>query len=285
MPAIVKYQEWTSGTYSWYSSTNTDTCGEVVNELKDWVTTINSNASQSGKQLVVEKDESSSLSANYFGFVLNCPTQNTAGNLYTAFHTNSATNVAWEAGTGWTNNTNQGGYGDISGILDIDSTVSWLSTVTSNARFLTMKGIVDGEEYFVLAWYLNSSTTYSDSLWIFKDQNGEWCTMMTDGGTMAAVYYDELASTPTWRNATTVSTVTYPTNTTLAPLVFTFSVPSGLTNDTFRAVVAPKSLDFYQYGSTRFFGTYIVPPAAMGLGGDQLICTDNAGFFVRYTPV
>jgi len=68
--AVVKYQEWTSGTYNWYSSNNSDTLGQIVNELKAWVTTINSNASQSGKHVAVLKDESSSTSSNYFGFTL-----------------------------------------------------------------------------------------------------------------------------------------------------------------------------------------------------------------------
>lgn len=285
MPAIVKYQEWTSGTYNWFSSTNTDTCGEVINELKDWVTTINGNASQIGKQLVVEKDESDSTNADYFGFVLNCPAQNTTGSLYTAFHTTLSTRIAWETGTSWTDNGNQGGYGDIGGVLDIDSDISWLTTVSSNAQFLTMKGVVNGEEYFVLAWYMNGSTTYGDYLWIFKDQNGEWCSMVSDGGSIQAAYYDDYDVTPRFRGVSVISEEAYPTSTTLAPIKWNISISGVSANDPFRASVVPKSNDIYSYASTRTFGSYIIPNASVGFGGDQLICTSNSGFFVRYTPI
>ena len=285
MPAIVKYQEWTSGTYNWFSSTNTDTCGEVINELKDWVTTINGNASQSGKQLVVEKDESSSTNANYFGFVLNCPAQNTTGSIYTAFHTNLSTRAQWEAGTGWTDNGNQGGYGDIGGTFESDTDISWLSTVASNAQFLTMKGVVNGEEYFVLAWYLNGSVVTNDSLWIFKDQSGEWCSMVNDGGTMQSLFYDDLRPTPGWRAGPTTNYQVYPTTTSFAPMMWGVNISGVSSNDPCRILIMPKSVDFYSYNSTRTFGSYVVPNASAGFSGDQLICTDNAGFFVRYTPV
>lgn len=285
MPAVTKYQEWTSGTYNWYSSTNTDTCGEVVNELKDWVTTINGNASQSGKQLVVEKDESSSTNASYFGFVLNCPAQTTTGNIYTAFYTTTSTNVNWRAGTTWTDDGSQGGYGTIGGTSDSDTTFSWLTSVPSGAQFLTMKGVTNGEEYFVLAWFLNQSTSTNDALWIFKDQSGEWCSMVTDGGTLSGVYYDDLAATPEWKGGNTFDTEVYPTTTSLVPIKFNVSISGVSSDDPFRASIMPKSGDLYSYASTKSFGSYIVPNASVGFSGDQLICTGTTGIFVRYTPV
>ena len=60
MAATVKYDTYTSASYSWDSAATGQPCKDIVDELKSWVTTINGNASQTSRQVVVLRDEADS---------------------------------------------------------------------------------------------------------------------------------------------------------------------------------------------------------------------------------
>lgn len=273
--ATVKLQAWTNATWVWDSAAAGTPCVEVLNEMRGWITAINGNASQSGKQVALLKDENSSTAANFRGYVVQLPMQNQAGSLYHGFYSNNTTNLRGYVSTGFTNDTSNSGYGTHTGTVASDVSWSWKNTVTTSGQIIIGFSTVDGEEFFVWGWNLDGNSSYGDCVMIFKDERGEWAACGSDGaGTTGLVYDDLLAE---WRNPTNFET----TNNTAILLPVSLYMLSGPSNTEFRYRITAASPDLLYASSTSYSQASYVPLA----GGDNAVLAAQYGPFIRYTPV
>ena len=184
MAATVKYDTYTSASYSWDSASAGQPCKDVVDELKSWVTTINGNASQTSRQVVVLRDETDSTTTNYRGWAVELP-QDGSNTLYSSLYTSSATNIRFYSGTGFTDDTSNGGYGTVTPVLKSDTSITWASTAAVDVYFSLAYSTVDGEEYFFVGWDLGSDGSVSDFWGIFKTTEGYWAVLASDGTSTA----------------------------------------------------------------------------------------------------
>lgn len=249
MAATVKTDTYTSASYNWDSASTGQPCKDVVDELKSWVTIINGNASQTGKQVVVLRDETDSTTTNYRGWAVELP-QTGTDTLYTSFHTNTATNARFYSGTGFTDDTSNGGYGTVTPTLETDTSMSWLTTAAIDVHFGLAYGIVDGEEFFFVGWDLGADATYSDMWGIFKTTEGYWAAIATDYTTVKGGSYGGVSTEDTIQLATMSGSTT--AHVPGSPIYYKTSQTS--TTDVF-AVMA-KSPDIYNNHLSRAFGNY-----------------------------
>lgn len=243
--------------------------------MRDWIAAINLNASQSGKQVVLLKDENSSTAANFRGYVIQLPMQNQAGSLYHGFHSNTTTNIRGYVSTGFNNDTTNSGYGTHTGTVASDTSWSWKNTVTTSGQIIIGSSTVDGEEFFVWGWSLDNSSSYADCVMIFKDERGEWAAGGVDGATFSGLVYDDLLVE--WRNPSYFESTS--NSATLLPM--SLYTPGGPSNTEFRYRITAASPDLlYTYGTSYSQASYV--PLA---GGDNAVLTAQYGPFIRYTPV
>lgn len=249
MAATVKTDTYTSASYNWDSASTGQPCKDVVDELKSWVTTINSNASQTGKQVVVLRDEASSTTTNYRGWVVELP-QTGTDTLYTSLTTYNATTIQFFSGTGFTDDTSNGGYGTVTSTIETDGSIGWQTTAAVDVHFGLAYGIVDGEEFFFVGWDLGSDSTYSDMWGIFKTTEGYWATIATDGTACKGGSYGGVSTEDTIEIAAmSGSTSAHAPG---SPIYYKGTQSS--TTDVF-AVMA-KSPDIYNNHLSRSFGNY-----------------------------
>ena len=274
--ATVKYQTWTNTTWAWDSATAGTPCVELLNEMRAWITAINGNASQSGKQVVLLRDETDSTTANYRGFTIECPLQTTTGSLYSSVFSSSSTVLRYYTGNGFTDDTSNGGYGTVGGTYtDSDTSILWQNTVTSSGSFIIGYSTVNGEEFFHWGWDLNGSTSTSDSFTIFKDQNGEWGSHAVDGAADAGLFWDE--NTNQFNQIANVETAS--NSSVVSPVLFSSS-DLAASGETFRFFCEIKSRDILSRSTSTTQSSY----AAL-TGGDNVVCSSYNGFWLRYTPV
>jgi hypothetical protein len=250
MAATVKTDTYTSASYNWDSASAGQPNKDVVDELKAWVTTINGNASQTTKQVVVLRDEASSTTTNYRGWVVELP-QTGTDTLYTSFHTNNATNARFYTGTGFTDDTSNGGYGTVTSTIETDTGIGWQTTAGVDVHFGIAYGTVDGEEFFFVGWDLGTDSAYSDMWGIFKTTEGYWAAVGWDGGSAVKGASYGGVSTEDYIHLNSGAGV----NTVHAPgsPIFWDTAQSS-TTDVF-AVMA-KSADLYNNQLGRAFGNY-----------------------------
>lgn len=273
--ATAKFQAWTNATWIWDSAAADTPCVEVLNEMRNWITAINLNASQSGKQVVLLKDENSSTAANFRGYVIQLPMQNQAGSLYHGFYSNTTANLRGYVSTGFTNDTSNSGYGTHTGTVVSDTTWAWKNTVTTSGQIVIGSSTVDGEEFFVWGWNLDNSASYGDCVMIFKDERGEWAACVSDGAGTTGLTYDDLLLA--WRNPANFET----TSNTAILLPMSLYVGAGPSNTEFRYRIIPASPDLLYAASTSYSQASYVPLA----GGDNAVLAAQYGPFIRYTPV
>lgn len=205
MAVTVEYQSWASGDYNWNdTATSTSAPVQINNKLSSWVTAVNSNASNTNRQLTLQKGPSDSTTTNYVGWVLELDSStSSAAPFFIRFYSSSTSNLVFTASSSWTNNTTNGGYGAAAGDSASDSSISFaLSGVT--AEFSVAQETADGVEFFCLGWRLNNSTSQSDQLLIFKDSNGEWAAVLSDGGAVSGSYFMPTFGSATSRNFSVV---------------------------------------------------------------------------------
>lgn len=196
MAVSVEYQAWTSATYNWLdNSTSTAAPQQINDKLAAWVTAVNANASNTNKQLTIHKGPVDSTSANYIGWVLGLASDSSGSTFYTRFYSNTTTNTVVSFSSDWTNDGSNGGYGAASGASTTDSSVTWFSSGVL-AEFSIATETTDGEEFFCLGWRLNNANSASDVILIFKDSNGEWASLFSDGGTESGSFYMPTHTTP-----------------------------------------------------------------------------------------
>lgn len=275
-----KYQSWDSANYDFSDQTAGKPLPEVIAELDTWITAINGNASQSGKQVVRHRDGNSSTAANNFGFVIETPAQTTTGSLYTMWKTSATTNATIYTGTGYQDDTTNNGYGTILSQIDSDPSLSFLLTVSSQGSFITASSTVNGEEFFVWGWFLDTSTSYADFICFFKDTDGEWVHAYCDSTDYNGVYYDGVQPTPGWRQI--IARDSGASTNGLQSMTFTGAVTGISIGDLNKAQVVAKSPDILMNNSGSFTqGDYF---SLTDGSGDQCILVNNYGPWIIYTP-
>lgn len=195
MAVVVEYQAWDSASYNWLDKTTSTSAPVQINDKLDaWVAAVNANASNTNKQITVRKDPTDSTSANFIGWVVEAASSSSNSTFFTRFYSNSTSNCVCSFSPAWTNDGTNGGYGAaVNGIAD--TTISF-TTSGVLAEFSVATETANGQEFFCLSWRLNNSTSLSDALLIFKDSNGEWASLLSDGGSVQGSYYMPTHTTP-----------------------------------------------------------------------------------------
>lgn len=276
MVATFKTQLWDNTTWGWDQATAGSPCEQMCSELRSWITTINANAAQSGKQVVLERDETSSTTANYRGFTINLPAINSVSNLYVQYYSDSTTNMNARWGTAYANDTTLGGYGTVSSGSS-DTSIGWKNTVAATGQMQVAYGVVNGEEFFGCAWYIDSSSAYADGFLFFKDQNGEWAYAGNDGTTVIGYAYDSIRGG--W---VSVIAESYFYSTTYFSVMQYALTTSGLTTgDQFQGITMPASGDVWTAPQDGPALSYF----ADGVTGNYFAKLGYYGPYIRYTPV
>lgn len=277
--ATAKYQAWTSGTWGWDSNTAGSACVELVSELDAWITAINLNASQSGKQVVRKRGPADSTTTNYRGFVVELPFNSTTGSMYVSFHSNSSTNMRFYAGDQFTDDTSNGGYGTVSATtgLSSDTGISWKNSITTSAGFVIGYSTVDTEEFFCFGWLLDSSNTYADSMTIYKNTYGEWTAMFNDGNSHTGFAINTPSASKermrmggletSGASNTIIPYAAYAVTSFVPTNEISQIISAAASADLFHAAVAIQQMDYLDLGD-----------------GTNLVSTAYYGPLVRYTP-
>lgn len=214
MAPTIRWQRWESGAYNWFGQTASDALPSMESELDAWITTVNGNASNTGRQLTKMRGYASSTGGNYAGILIRAGANgNTAYGYFRYTCLNSTTVKNVQMGDTFTDDTSNGGYGTLTG-GPFDSSVSWV-TSASSADWLIVTGTVDGQEYFIFGPSFGTpNTANQDGFAIIKGLHGEWVFITADGGStviQAYSYFNDAVSTG-WdslsRGTTANSTVT-----------------------------------------------------------------------------
>ena len=173
MAVTVEYQAWDSASYDWLdNSTSTAAPQQINDKLSAWITAVNANASNTTKQITIEKGPADSTSTNYVGWVLKLDSASTSSPFYALFYSTSTTGGIFGCSDTWTGDGTNGGYGAASGLTSTSSFSYKTSGVA--AEFTIGTETTDGEEFFVFGYKTDASTTFQGVWVIFKDSAGEW---------------------------------------------------------------------------------------------------------------
>ncbi len=197
MAPTIKWQRWESASYDWFGTGASDALPSVEAELDAWITTVNGNASNTGRQVTKERGYADSTTANYAGITISCGANSNTAKGYMFYGTYGSTSKRIYLGDTFTDDTSNGGYGSITNGPS-DTSISWLTSGTA-ADFLITYGVVDGEEYFNFGPRLggtSGSTAYMDGFTIMKGTDGEWSLFANDSSSFMHVhYFDDSVST------------------------------------------------------------------------------------------
>jgi hypothetical protein len=203
MAPTIKWQRWDSASYNWFGTAATDALPSLEAELDAWITAVNGNASNSGRQVTKERGYADSTTANYAGLVISCGANGNTDKGYMSYMTSGGT-TSKRVVTGGTyvDDTSLGGYGTISGGF-FDTSISWY-TSGQEANWMLVYGTTDGQEYFSFgpSFGVSPSTTYQDGFFIFKGTDGEWSMTSNDGSSQIHIHYWDDAISTGWSDCT-----------------------------------------------------------------------------------
>ena len=201
MAPVIKWQRFEAAAYDWAGETATDALPQIEAELDAWITAVNGNASNTGRQVTKEKGYADAVeSTSYKGFTISCGANSNTEKgsmIYMALNTLKRCWVGQWTDDGVSNNgygsisTSGGGYGDTS--------IGWVG-VNVNIDFIIMTDTTDGKEFFILGLnYANSTTMEGFAIW--KAENGEWVMEFNDASNGGVLHYWTDATGPTgWNN-------------------------------------------------------------------------------------
>ena len=189
MAPTIKWQRWDSAAYNWLGQNATDALPSLEAELDAWITTVNANASNTGRQLAKVRGYASSTTTNYAGLTIEAGANNNADKGYLQYFSASTTAKKIYAGNTFADDTSNGGYGTVSGGSS-DTGVSWATSGTE-ANFLLVYDTTDGQEFFSFGPTFGTTnvTSYQDGFFIFKATNGEWVMDTQDGSSHHMIHY------------------------------------------------------------------------------------------------
>lgn len=200
MAVTIKFQRFESASYDWYGETTADVLPQIQSELDSWISSVNGNASNTGRQITREKgyaDRTTNTTPNEKGMVISCGANSNTEKGYMQFTAYSSLKKM-RMGTSWTDDGTVNGYGTISTAAGgySDTSIAWPASTGVDVDFIIMTDTVDGEEFFILGINYLSSTNYEG--WaIWKAENGEWCMEFNDGSSGGVMHY--------WTDATGVT--------------------------------------------------------------------------------
>lgn len=199
MAPTIKWQRWDSASYNWFGTAATDALPSLEAELDAWITAVNGNASNSGRQVTKERGYADSTTANYAGLVISCGANGNADKGYMSYMTAGSTTIkrVYTGGT-YVDDTSNGGYGTISGGPS-DTSISWY-TSGQEANWMLVYDTTDGQEYFSFGPVLGASNnnSYQEGFFIFKCTDGEWSMTSNDGSAQYHIHYWDDAISTGW---------------------------------------------------------------------------------------
>lgn len=210
MAPTIKWQRWDSASYDWFGTTATDALPSLEAEIDAWITAVNGNASNSGRQITKERGYADSTTAGYAGLVLSAGANGNAAKGYLSYGCfGSGSTKSSYAGPTYADDTSLGGYGTISGGPG-DSNISWY-TSGQEASWLVVSDTTDGQEYFCFGptFGTSPSTAYQDGIFIFKGTDGEWSITSADSTNMIHIHYWDDAIGTGWSNCSRSSNTSY----------------------------------------------------------------------------
>jgi hypothetical protein len=178
MPVVIEYQNFPTLGYDWTSNNAASAPLQIDVKLKAWVAAVNANSGNSAKQITVLRDIASSTGTRR-GWLLRFTDGVGPGFIFQFANTIAAGNSGGGARcdvcpqSGWTNNTDNDGYGAITSQLFIESSIGWYMSGTQ-AEFIIASSADANQEFFILGWNMANSTSYRDCLAFFKDTNNRW---------------------------------------------------------------------------------------------------------------
>lgn len=189
MAPTIKWQRWDSASYDWFGTTATDALPSLEAELDAWITAVNGNASNSGRQVTKERGYADSTTTNYGALVLSCGANgNTAKGYFSWGCYGSTSSKQIRLGPTYADDTTNGGYGTVSG-GPTDTSVSWF-TSGQEPNWLLVYDTTDGQEYFCFGpMFSTHSTAYQDGFFIFKGTDGEWSMTTQDSTSKYHIHY------------------------------------------------------------------------------------------------
>jgi hypothetical protein len=201
MAPTIKWQRWDSASYDWFGKTADDALPRLEEELDAWMTAVNGNASNVGRQVTKERGSADSTGGNYAALVMSCGANGNTEKGYLSYGCfNSTSSKRIYAGPTYADDTSNNGYGTISGGSS-DTSVSWY-TSGQEASWLLVYDVTDGQEYFSFGPTFGAapSNTYQDGFFIFKGNDGEWSITSNDASSQHHVHYWDDAISTGWSN-------------------------------------------------------------------------------------
>ncbi len=187
---VAEINRWSAAAVHWSAnSTSTGLSYGLNQKLRDWITVVNGNPSNTSKQLEMWKDESTNTDGTYQGMVLRI-----YHNITDYWHFGLyGTNTQWDrmASVLWKDNGTKGGYGTYENtggnhyVWDFGS-VSANGTV--DVDLYAAYDTTDGEEFFIWTWSVGSIATEDYAL-IYKNNYGHWAIAMNDQSSHMSMMY------------------------------------------------------------------------------------------------
>ena len=203
MAPVIKWQRWDSASYNWFGTGATDALPTLEAELDAWITTVNANASNVGRQITKERGYADSTTANYAALVLSAGANGNASKGYLQWGCiNSTYSKRSYAGPTFADNTTNGGYGTVSGGHS-NTNIGWV-TSGQEANWLIVYDVTDGEEYFAFGPAFDSNDTgVQECFSIVKCTDGEWSLVANDSTSFSHMHYwDDGGTFVGWSNCT-----------------------------------------------------------------------------------
>jgi hypothetical protein len=191
MPVSVEYQIFGTLNYDWKSTNVANAPLQIDTKLNAWIAAVNANNVNASKQVTALRNPLSSTGTRV-GWVLRFAdgTQpgfmmHFASQIASSFSTSGARCELF-AISGWTDNATNDGYGGITSVVSLDTSIGWYISGGS-AEFIIASSADPGEEFFILGWNMANSFNYRDVIAIFKDKNGNWAAAGDDGGVVFGI--------------------------------------------------------------------------------------------------
>lgn len=255
MTATVQYQGF-SGLATWWSNNGDGTAVDV--EFKNWIDTVNANASQLNRQIqyyfgpaqAADKDEDKAL-----GSLAAFPQSSFNDDMlwfgWWSIYANGSGTMRVQMFNDWTFGPFNNGYGKpATDAIGTEVNLGHQGRGTFRG-YLIGQSVEDNKEFFCVGWDTGAKTQYHNTMIIFKGTNGVWATASYSNTSNTALCYS--TTNNSW-NLNSNSKVTSPT--VMLPVVhsFTTSTAQDYIFGEFTAQASNEAL--YFLGQTSEFGAY-----------------------------
>ena len=194
MAVVAEVNRWSAAAVDWTNTSVGFQAYEQNEKLRSWITAVNANPSNVGRQLELWKDENTSTNSSAdMGFVIKL---GYANNTNTYYFGNFGTTGQWDIklSTAWLDNGTNSGYGNFSttGYYISDSQSRSLSG-SVDADLYMIYDTEDGKEFICWGWG-STSANAEDWAMIYKTNHGEWMVLCNDSPATSSITYDNDAA-------------------------------------------------------------------------------------------